>query len=134
MTGLIWFVQVVHYPLFRAVGDAEFVLYARRHATLTGYVVCVPMLVEFATALVGLNPSLRPKFLSSADAIASAVLVLLLWLTTALLQLPLHERLGQAHDPVQIGRLVRSNWIRTALWSSRAVLLLVCLRRALDHV
>ena len=35
MTGLIWFVQVVHYPLLGAVGGSEFSAYEQRHMSLT---------------------------------------------------------------------------------------------------
>ncbi len=131
MTGLIWFVQIVHYPLFADVGDAYLVRYARRHGTLTGYVVGGPMLLELATSLVALAPSFRPSFLSAVSAAASALLVLLLWLSTGLVQVPLHERLGRRHDPACIVQLVSSNWIRTAAWTARSVLLLACLHRAL---
>jgi hypothetical protein len=31
MVGLIWFVQVVHYPLFASVGADEFVAYENAH-------------------------------------------------------------------------------------------------------
>ena len=31
MCGLIWFVQVVHYPLFAGVGDDGFTAYEQRH-------------------------------------------------------------------------------------------------------
>ncbi|MDQ5964129.1 MAG: hypothetical protein QG625_283 [Cyanobacteriota bacterium erpe_2018_sw_39hr_WHONDRS-SW48-000098_B_bin.30] len=27
MTGLIWFVQVIHYPLYARIGEAEFAVY-----------------------------------------------------------------------------------------------------------
>ena len=131
MTGVIWFVQIVHYPLFAQVGDAAFVPYARRHATLTGYVVGGPMLLELAASLAALAPSLRPSFVSGPETAASALLVLLLWMSTGLLQVPLHEHLGQTRDPARMARLVRGNWIRTAAWTARSVLLLVCLHRAL---
>lgn len=39
MVGLIWFVQVVHYPLFAKVGPDVFVPYAASHGNLTGLVV-----------------------------------------------------------------------------------------------
>ncbi len=133
MTGLIWFVQIVHYPLFADVGQAVFVAYARRHAILTGYVVGPPMSAELATALLALVPSLRPSFLSASTAVASASLVLLLWATTGALQVPLHTRLGQQRDLALILRLVRGNWIRTLLWSLRSLLLLNGLRRVLEH-
>lgn len=36
MTGLIWFVQVVHYPLFALVGSTGFAAYESAHATQIG--------------------------------------------------------------------------------------------------
>jgi hypothetical protein len=45
MLGVIWFVQVVHYPLFAKVGQEGFTLYSKAHSHLTGYVVGPPMLV-----------------------------------------------------------------------------------------
>src|SRR4028119_2428265 len=52
MVGVIWFVQVVHYPLFSRVGPEKFSLYSEAHSRLTTYVVGPPMLVEAATALL----------------------------------------------------------------------------------
>ncbi len=131
MTGLIWFVQIVHYPLFSGVGDAAFVPYARRHATLTGYVVGGPMLLELLSALATLVPPLRPQFISSIDSIGSVTLLALIWGATGLLQVPLHSRLAHARDSALISQLVRGNWIRTVAWSLRSLLLLFCLHRAL---
>ena len=51
MTGVIWFVQVVHYPLMEQVGASGFVTYEKLHTRWTTYVVAPPMLVEAATAL-----------------------------------------------------------------------------------
>ena len=44
MVGLIWFVQVVHYPLFGSVGREGFAGYSQAHSRLTGFVVGLPML------------------------------------------------------------------------------------------
>ena len=46
MVGVIWFVRVVHYPLFSRVGGESFALYSEAHSRLTTYVVGSPMLVE----------------------------------------------------------------------------------------
>ncbi len=132
MTGLIWFVQVVHYPLFAAVDDPAFVGYTRRHGTLTSYVVAPPMLLELATALAALMPALRPGFVSAPTAVVSAALVLGIWASTGLLQVPLHERLGRSRDLALVHSLVQGNWLRTVAWSARALLLLLCLRRMLQ--
>jgi hypothetical protein len=52
MVGVIWFVQVVHYPLFSRVGPEKFSLYSEAHSRLTTYVVGPPMLAEASTALL----------------------------------------------------------------------------------
>ncbi len=44
---------------------------------------------------------------------------------TAFVSAPLHGRLADRFDPVLHKRLVDTNWIRTAAWSGRAVLLVV---------
>lgn len=135
MTGLIWFVQVVHYPLFEVVhrhaSGAGFREYETSHANRTSFVVFPPMAVELITALAALLPGLRPGFVSQSAAIASAVLVVLIWASTGLLQVPLHNRLASDASAETIRRLVRSNWIRTTLWTGRAVLLVGALLHSL---
>ncbi len=129
--GLIWFVQIVHYPLHRLVAPAEFPRYEAEHADRTGYVAAPLMILELGTALALLLPRWRPAFIPARDAWLGAALVALLWLTTFAIQVPLHNRLHRAHNPAAIARLIRTNWIRTLLWSARSVLLLLWLGRAL---
>ena len=135
MTGLIWFVQIVHYPLFDDVlshaTPTRFGSYAIRHGNRTSYVVFPPMFVELVTAFAALFPSLRPTFVTQTQAIASAALVLLLWLSTGLLQVPLHTALAKSPTPRLIQRLVLSNWLRTLTWTARAALLLYSLHKVL---
>jgi hypothetical protein len=51
MLGLIWFVQIVHYPLFSSVGEREFAGYEIQHSRLTAFVVGPPMLIEALSAI-----------------------------------------------------------------------------------
>ena len=125
MTGIIWFVQVVHYPLFSRVGTADFVRYEQDHTRRTGYVVAPLLLVESGSALALLFMDLPP--LLETLAWGGAVLVLLLWIVTFTVQVPLHRRLSKSHDRGVIQRLVRTNTIRVALWSMRAVLMITLL-------
>ena len=46
MVGLIWFVQIVHYPLFAQVGREGFSGYEQAHQNRTTFVVAPLMLVE----------------------------------------------------------------------------------------
>ena len=52
MAGVIWFVQIVHYPLMADVGAEAFVAYERKHVARTGRIVGPLMLVEEATAIL----------------------------------------------------------------------------------
>ncbi|MEM1011829.1 MAG: hypothetical protein AAGI46_06370, partial [Planctomycetota bacterium] len=54
--------------------------------------------------------------------IIGLILVIALWLSTALWQVPMHNRLASAYDPELARRLATSNWLRTILWTARGVL------------
>lgn len=129
MFGVIWFVQLVHYPLFQQVGAQQFAAYSAAHANRTTVVVAPLMLLELATTMALLLPTLRPAIVDAREAWVGAALVLILWLSTALLQVPLHNQLRAGYTPVAAQRLVATNWIRTAAWTLRAGLVLTWLVR-----
>jgi uncharacterized membrane protein len=115
MTGLIWFVQIVHYPLLAQVGRDAFVDYEARHIRLTTAVVAPLMLTEAATA-VWLLLTPVPRAWSGAG----ILLLLVVWISTAAFQVPCHRRLEQGYDLGVIRRLVATNWIRTVAWTARS--------------
>ena len=120
MVGLIWFVQVVHYPLKRAVGQEHFPSYHHDHVVLTGWVVGPPMLLEAGSALVlVLWPS---TLIDPTWALVGLGLLLIVWAATAFFSIPAHDRLAKDFDPGVHRRLVRTNWIRTLAWSLRGIL------------
>jgi hypothetical protein len=118
MTGVIWFVQVVHYPLVALVGLDGASRYAQSHARRTGPVVIAAMLVEAATAVLLVVRA--PAGTSPALALVGAGLLVLIWLSTFALQVPAHRRLASGFDARVHRRLVATNWIRTAAWTARA--------------
>jgi hypothetical protein len=130
MVGVVWFVQVVHYPLFSRVGPEKFSLYSEAHSRLTTYVVGPPMLTEAATAL--LLVFRRPEGVPLAAALTGLALVVVVWLSTALLQVPRHTTLGSGFDRRAWSGLVLSNWVRTVAWSARGGLALWMAARAID--
>ena len=119
MAGLIWFVQVVHYPLFSAVGKDDFVTYETAHINLTSRVVGPIMAVEGITALIipGLNRSWSGMILPGFGLVLLAVI----HASTVLLQVPAHRTLASGYRRDAARRLVTSNWIRTVGWSTRTV-------------
>jgi len=122
MTGLIWFVQVVHYPLLGSIGNAEFSAYEQRHMSLTTWVVAPPMLVEAAGAL--LLFWFRPASVATWQVWAGVILLAIIWLSTALLQVPCHDTLSKGFDAEVHHRLVTTNWVRTIAWNLRGLLVL----------
>jgi|SRR6056297_1346704 len=121
MVGLIWMVQIVHYKMFDRVGEEAFRLYATDHARLITPIVALPMLVEIVTA-VGLLV-VSPPGIPRSGLIAGVVLVFLIWLSTAFLQVPCHDKLAGGFDTLVYEKLVSSNWVRTIGWSLRGALM-----------
>jgi hypothetical protein len=120
MVGLIWFVQLVHYPLFAAVGTEQFAGYEARHTRRTTWVVAVFMPIELLTAAwLALD---TPAGIAPLLAWTGAVLALLLWVVTLLVQVPQHGRLSDGFEPSTWRALVLGNWVRTATWSARGVI------------
>jgi hypothetical protein len=122
MTGLVWFVQVVHYPLFDGVGRDAFVAYEVEHSRRTTRVVGPAMLVEAASALVLLG--VRPTAIPASWAWIGIVLLGIVWISTVFVQVPQHRSLARGFDDGVHRALVAGNWIRTIAWSARSVLAL----------
>lgn len=118
MCGLIWFVQVVHYPLHGLVGSNSFVRYQAAHVRRTAWVVMVPMLVELVSALLLI--ACLPKGKYYALPVVGALLLLKAWVGTALLSVPAHRKLEEGFDAKAHTRLVSTNWVRTFAWTVRA--------------
>ena len=130
MTGLIWFVQIVHYPLFHRVPAAEFTGYERDHQRLTTFVVAPPMLCELVTSIMLVAsppPGVSPETLWTALG-----LVLVIWGSTIGLQVPEHQRLAKNFSAAAHRRLVHSNWVRTTAWTARAVFVMRMLHHQLS--
>lgn len=121
LVGLIWVVQLVHYPMFSRLDRAT---YQQSHAFHTGritWIVAPAMLLELA--LASLLYFRRPDRVTALG----LALVCAIWIVTAFVMVPLHQRLSQGFDAEAQRALVRWNWLRTAAWSLRGVLALLWL-------
>jgi hypothetical protein len=117
MTGVIVFVQVVHYPLMAAVGRPTYRAYQAGHMRRTTWVVLPAMGVELASAMA--LTVLRWGSPDAPVALAGLGLLGVIWASTALVQAPLHGRLSPGFDAKLHRRLVRSNGVRTVAWALR---------------
>ena len=125
MFGVIWIVQVVHYPLMRFVSGEQFTRFETAHRRRISWVVGPLMAVEGICVLAFLfvPPPGLPWWLPWAGAGAEAVAIG----TTVLVSAPLHERLNAHFDPATLDRLIGTNWVRTVAWTGRAGLAIAML-------
>jgi hypothetical protein len=131
LAGMIWTIQVVHYPLFAFVGEASFTSYEAAHSARITWVIVLPWALQGSTTLALLlaSPPGLPRWLIWTAAVLAAIPVVV----TIVFSVPAHTVLGSGFDAAAHTRLVTTNWLRTAAWTvhggvAMAILVLV-LRR-----
>jgi uncharacterized membrane protein len=129
MVGLIWFVQIVHYPLFDNVAKASFADYELRHSRLTSRVVIPPMLIELGTTIWLVVEA--PPAVPAAAAWFGMLLLAIVWTSTFALQVPQHKALLAGFTRRTHTMLVATNWIRTIASSLRGIVVMWMLNRCL---
>lgn len=131
MTGLIWFVQIVHYPLLAQFGSSQSVDVALEHQRRTSWVVGAPMAIEGVTTLILLVNT--PEGMSAFLPWTGAVLLAVALGSTVFLSVPLHSRMATSHSDAVGRKLVITNWPRTIAWTSRGALGIVMLQQVLTQ-
>ncbi len=121
MVGLIWTIQIVHYPMLATYSALAPAMAAMDHQKRISWVVGPLMAAEGVTALVLLFD--RPATMSGLSAWAAAGLLGVALLSTVMVQVPLHTRLAEHHDADTAHRLIVSNWVRTVAWTARGMVL-----------
>lgn len=120
LVGLIWGIQVVKYPGFRFLSEENFKAYHDHHARSITHVVLPLMVSELGLVIfqVWENGWTWPY-------LVPLILVAGIWVSTFTLQVPMHNILSEKKDERAIEKLIRTNWIRTVLWTVEAVWLLM---------
>lgn len=126
MAGLCWFVQIVHYPLFRQIELEVFPQYERKNF-VTGFLTVPIMTIELASALYLLYHSLSPIHFLNVGLLG------IIGLSTALFQVPIHLKLSRHATSALIDKLILTNWIRTISWTIRMIILAVLLSQNLAY-
>lgn len=123
MSGMIWSMQVFEYPLFALVGRNEFPSYHAAHNRSLPFFVILPSVLALGSAVVLFW--LRPIGIPLWSVVLVVALDLAILVSTVAWQAPLHGRLDHEGFSAEVIRtLIRSNWIRTILWTINALLLL----------
>jgi len=90
------------------------------HMNRISYIVIPAMTVELFSGLLIIYLGLK----NDALFIISIIFLTLIWISTALLFTPIHQKLTSGYKSSLIKKLVKTNWLRTILWSFRLTLLL----------
>jgi len=117
LVGLIWTIQIVAYPQFLRVGAGEFTRYHFGHCWRIGLLIAPLLAVEAVSAAWLLYQGHREQAF-----LVSVGLMVVNWLSTAIVQAPIHVKLMKGFDAGTIRRLILSNWLRTVSWTARGVL------------
>ena len=131
MVGLIWLIQLVHYPLFNYVGIEEFTVFHENHKILITPVVGIVMIVELVTSVILLfqNSCVTRNWLS----IFGIILLGIIWFSTIYFQIPFHNALSTKFNENTLIMLINTNWIRTICWSVRGITVLLILDKLLKN-
>ena len=109
---LIWLVQLIIYPSFAHIEKDEFLPWHRRYVRTISMIVSPLMLAQMVLIVIRLSYQL------TRVNIFMLFCVIVIWISSFSLSVPCHTKLSRdGKDHVVIDRLVRTNWIRTILWT-----------------
>lgn len=120
MTGVIWVVQLILYPAFAQINSPQFQAFHANHSEKITFIVGPMMVIEILTAAALVYFSKDSGFF-----IFNLLAIILIWLCTFFLSVPIHAALEKTADYQLMDQLVKTNWPRTLLWSFRSLSLAV---------
>lgn len=130
--GLIWTIQLVHYPSMRYISKDKFTEYHNFHSMRISILAMPLMFAELVTSIMlwhqNFNNTVQTVFL------VNLIIVALIWLSTFLIQVPLHNALSKEKNTEKLSSLICTNWIRTILWTSRSILMILFLAFAMELI
>ena len=118
MVGVIWVIQLLHYPSFNFINDKKYIEFQHFHMQRISFIVIPAMLIELASAL------LLAYFFRSSLIIILLALLLGVWAITFIFFTNMHQKLTDGYSQNIVDRLVQINWSRTILWSLRLIILM----------
>tara|TARA_B100001939_G_scaffold183569_1_gene158097 strand:+ start:440 stop:865 length:426 start_codon:yes stop_codon:yes gene_type:complete len=120
MVAIIWIVQILHYPTFKYIDQKRYEEFQDFHMKRISYIIIPIMLVELSSGVIVLiiDSSLYTPFG------VSLVLLIFIWILTALLFSKVHAYLLKGYDEDSINKLIDLNWIRTIFWTVRLIILI----------
>ncbi|MEO1485087.1 MAG: hypothetical protein AAFU57_05035 [Bacteroidota bacterium] len=109
---LIWMVQLVIYPSFLFYSSSDLISWHKTYTVRITMVVMPLMVGQLFLTLYALFEEVN------TISIARGVLVLLIWISTFLIFVPIHNSIQAGKfNTLLLQKLVQRNWFRTLLWT-----------------
>ena len=119
MVGIIWVIQLVHYPSFKYVKESDFIIFQKYHMINISYIVFPIMFTELITSLLIFFSGEKSFFF-----MLSLICLSMIWVITGVLFTKFHSILQTGKDLKMIEKMIKANWIRTLLWTMRLIMIL----------
>ena len=121
--GMIWTLQLNHYPLYARVGRGDFREYIAAHNKLLLLPIVLPGLIAFASSLLLIwwLPAEIPDWSVWLPISLNVAIVA----STVLVQGPAHNALARdGYSESVVRKIITTNWARTVAWTANGLVLL----------
>ena len=118
MVGIIWVIQLLHYPTFHFIKESDYVEFQYFHMQRISFIVVPVMIIEL------LSGFMLVYYFRSNLLIFCLIILLVIWSITFVFFTKLHQSLLGGYDKIIVDKLVQINWSRTVLWSLRLIILI----------
>ena len=121
MTGLIWLIQLIHYPTFSFIEKKQYKQFQNFHMNRIFYLVAPIMILElFSGAYFFFFYFSESIFFS-----INFILNILIWMITLIVFVRIHRKLLDGFKASLYKKLILSNWSRTFLWTSKCIFIFI---------
>ena len=118
MIGVILITQLITYPSFLSIDNHKFVDFHNNYVRDISLVAVPAMTIELLTLLY------MNVYINNLLFIKSLLVLIVIWLVTFIIIVPIHNQLSKKLEIDKIVSLIRYNWIRTVLWTSKIFIIL----------
>ncbi|MEM1283642.1 MAG: hypothetical protein AAGG81_08825 [Chlamydiota bacterium] len=120
MTGIIWFAQLVFYPLFKMFKEKQRFEYCSKYISKASNLAVPILITELVTGVLILF-----RLFDEWIWYVNLFFISLSWWATVFYQIPLLLDLKEGENIPSVDSLTRKNMTRTFSWSFRSILLFV---------
>lgn len=114
---LIWLVQLIIYPSFNYMNDANLSAWHPRYTNMITLVVMPLMLIQLLSTIY------LTFYQFNWILLTQCILIILLWASTFFQAVPLHNQIESGNEMQNAAiKLVQINWKRTIMWTLIVIL------------